>query len=420
MKFFGVFSTINSVDTDTSSNRYNWLGDVMRVAEDNTGEIMNQKTIFEYDQTTVTYRANIKYRLYENHNLSANYIGYQVKRQGENRLGVPEEEPFRSPNTLMKNVLGVSYDADLINNKLNISMAAKYYHFNISTKNAKQERDFTIVIEDEQINQNLMGYYLGARYFITSDLYVKSSYEKGYRLPEPDEIFGDGLNRYANPLLSPETSDNFNLGINFNRQIRKQKVVSQANFFLRDVADYMQPVRFRRGSRVENILNVLVYGFELDLQYEWDSRLLITANLTQQNVLNNEKYDDAGNIKRIYRDQLPNTPYFFWNLGANYDVRRQNDGFGLAVYYSLNYVHEFFLGYESVATGGEKNTIPTQILNNVGATITSHNKKYSVSIECANVFNALAFDNFNIQKPGRALYAKLRCNINNQSKIKIE
>ena len=412
LRLFGVFNTTQSFDIDTSSNRYNWLGQVMRVAEDNTAEIMNQKTIFEYDQQMAAYRANLLYRLRDHHRLGFNYIGYQVKRQGENRLGVPENEPFRTPNRLMKDVLGLSYDADVFSERLNINAAVKYYYFDIRTKNAKQERDFTIVIEDQRIRESQLGYYISARYFITPELYVKSSYEKGYRLPEPDEIFGDGLNRYSNPLLKPESSNNYNLGATYTLRVGKSRITPQANFFMRDVSDYMQPVRFRRGSRYENIMGVLVHGFELDLRYDWSDRLVISGNLTQQNVLNNEKYDAVGNPKRIYRERLPNTPYFFWNLSASYAMLKEPGVMGLSMFYSVNYVHEFYLGYKSVATGGEKNTIPTQVANHVGVTVSSPDRRTTVTLEGTNIFNARAFDNFNIQKPGRALYVKLRYNLN--------
>lgn len=413
LKLFAVLNTTNSIDIDTATNRYNWLGKLTRPRLDYAGEIANPKSHFVYEQEMFTYRAYLKYALSENHALSTNYISYGVKRQGENRLGVPEEQPFHYPNQIKKDVLGLAYEGDIIKDKLNVSAAAKYYHFNIDTKNARIERDYSVVIEDQKIDQQKVGFYLVGRYFITPQLFIKTSFERGYRLPEPIEIFGDGMAKYANPFLRPESSNNLNIGANFTRSRNNgmNGFTLQGNVFYRDVTDYMFVKPFRGGSRVENTLSVLVFGVELDAEYKWHDRLRISANVTQQNVLNNEKYNHAGNPVAYYRDQLPNTPYFFSNLAASYDILQRKDLIGLAAYYSINYVHEFYLGYKSVATAGDKNIIPSQLINNVGVTLTSLNKRYSLNLECNNVFNALAFDNYRIQKPGRSVNVKLRFNI---------
>jgi outer membrane cobalamin receptor len=45
LKLFAVYNTLNNKSIDTSSNRYNWLGEIRRVANDNTAEINSQKNI---------------------------------------------------------------------------------------------------------------------------------------------------------------------------------------------------------------------------------------------------------------------------------------------------------------------------------------------------------------------------------------
>ena len=64
--------------------------------------------------------------------------------------------------------------------------------------------------------------------------------------------------------------------------------------------------------------------------------------------------------------------------------------------------------YANVARLTDKNVIPTQFINNIGVTASTKDNKYNLSIEINNMFNALAFDEFKLQKPGRAVFMKLR------------
>ncbi|MEM8892440.1 MAG: TonB-dependent receptor, partial [Bacteroidota bacterium] len=413
LKLFGIYNRLNSLNIDTSSNRYNWLGEITRVANDNSAELFTNKTLFDFEQETFIYRANLKYEFLEEQFISGNYLGFHVTRQGENRLGIAEEEPFRSPNTLNKNIVGLSYDGNFFNNKLNLNIAGKFYDFRMFTRNAKRLRDFSVVIEDLVTDQNRIGYYAAARYFIQPEFFVKASYERGFRLPEPVEIFGNGLDIYANAELQPESTHNYNLGFNYGRTLGKGKFKSEVNFFSRDVSNYTFRTAFVRGSIFQNILAVIIYGYDVEVAYNWKNKLMVDANISRQYVLNNEEFlVDSNRENKVYRDQLPNTPYLFWNFGASYDLLKEERPFKLLLNYSLNYVHEFYLGYPSIALGAEKNTIPTQVLQNLGATISSKDNRYSFSLEARNIFNALAFDNFNIQKPGRAIYAKFRYYLN--------
>lgn len=412
VKLFGVYNNLKSVSIDTTANRYNWLGEIQsQIPGNNTGEIANRKTLFEYNQESYVYRAYAGYKLKENQLLSANYVGLNVARKGENRLGVSENEPFKSPNTIAKNVLGFSYETDLFDDNLNIIAATKYYNFDIFTRNAKYvATDNNTVIENINTNQNKLGYAISARYFFTPNLYVKSSFEKGYRLPEPHEIFGDGLSVAANPNLLPETSNNINLGLNYTLVNKHHQIKTQFNFFTRDVSNYIQKVPLGRQSAFINVRDVLIYGLEADFNYTYNKRLNINASFSRQFVLNNVKYNETGEVNRVYKDQLPNQPYMFGFLGANYQLV-QLKNIDVAMHYNMNYVHEFYRGYQSIAIGGAKNIIPSQFTNDIGFTLSSKDKKYNLSVESTNIFNATIFDNFNIQKPGRAFYLKLRYNL---------
>jgi hypothetical protein len=413
LKLFAVYNTLTNKSIDSSSNRYNWLGEIKRVANDNTAEINNQKTLFEYNQETFIYRANVKYKINKNHAITSNYVGLNIKREGENRLGVSDDEPFKSPNTLDKNVIGFSYDSNFLNKKLNINSSLKHYDFKIFTRSAKYIlSNNTTVIEDIKTNENKVGYSFAARYLITPKLFVKTSFEKGYRLPEPMEIFGDGISVDANSELKPEESENLNISVHNTLNFNNNKLSTSVNFFRRDVLNFTQRISFGRRSKYVNVRDVLIYGFELDFNYSYKKRLFVDANFTRQYSLNNVKLNDRGDLNRAYKEQLPNTPFLFSNLVVSYDLIKGLKKYKVTGNYSLNYVKEFYLGYAFIATAFDKNTIPEQLTNDLGVTISSINERYSLSIQATNIFNQRVFDNFNIQKPGRAIFAKIRYNFN--------
>ena len=413
LKLFAVYNTISNKGIDTSSIRYNWLGEIKRVANDNTAELNNQKTVFEYNQKTFIYRTNLKYNIHENHAITLNYVGLNIKREGENRLGVSADEPFKSPNTLDKNVIGFAYNSHFLDRKLTINSSLKHYNFKIFTRNAKYIiSNNTSVIEDIKTNENKLGYSFAARYYIAPKLFVKASFEKGYRLPEPIEIFGDGISVDANPELKPEESENLNISVHNTANFNKNKLRTSVNFFRRDVLNFTQKIPSAKRSKYENIRDVLIYGFELDFKYNYNNRLFIDANFTRQYSLNNVKLNERGDLNRAYKEQLPNTPFLFSNLAIAYDLFENPIKYKVTFDYNLNFVKEFYLGYSFTATAFNKNTIPEQLTNDLGVTASTINEKYSVSIQATNIFNQRVFDNFNIQKPGRAIFARIRYNFN--------
>jgi len=106
---------------------------------------------------------------------------------------------------------------------------------------------------------------------------------------------------------------------------------------------------------------------------------------------------------------LPNIPYFFGNA----QVRYQKENFlgsknKFSAWWNSNYVHEYFLFWDVDGNKDFKNTIPSQFIQNLGMSYTLPHNNFSVAIEATNVFDEKAFDNFNVQRPGRAFYITLR------------
>ncbi|WKN30300.1 TonB-dependent receptor [Porifericola rhodea] len=413
VELYTQFNMMNSVSIDTSSNRYNWLGQIIRTENNSLGELVREKTIFEYDQSFSLQRANVSYTINPKHHFSLNYIRLRVSREGENRINKDEDEPFSNPNALGKHVTGLAYESNLFNDQLTTIFSAKHYYFDMLTRNAREFVQGEVRIEDISTEQHNLGFSFSGRYFLSPKWYTKFSFEKGYRLPEAKEILGDGLRILASPLLKPESTYNANLGVNFQQEFENSSFQAETNVFWRDVDNFIFIQQQGVFSAYQNLVNVLSRGAELDLRLTLNNSLDLNANFTWQDVLNNEKYVQGTKVEsRVYRDRMPNRPYFFANADIQYQLVKDSKRLNVSAYYSINYVHEFYLSYASTSINSTKNIIPAQLINNTGITFNTPERKYSLSLEVRNLYNAVAYDNFKMQKPGRAFYMKLRYFLN--------
>ena len=80
----------------------------------------------------------------------------------------------------------------------------------------------------------------------------------------------------------------------------------------------------------------------------------------------------------------------------------------LRLSYDFQYVHWYYLNWEEWGVKSSKAVIPTQCVSNVGLSYSWHSDRYTFSAECSNIFNKVTYDNYMLQKPGRAFYAKFR------------
>lgn len=412
--WFALYNDLNRTLIDTSSNRYDWRGNLDGApTTTGQGEFLRDKIFFKYNQTQFLSRINFQYALNAQHVLSVNHIYSNIERKGENRINVEEAQPFQSPNVLSKNVTGLQYTSRFFKNKLENTIGVKHYNLNILSKKSVQFKDQEISIEDLRTEQNNWGYFASARYFIIPDLFIKASFEKGYRLPQPNEIFGDGLLTLASPEILPETSENLNLGLNYRWNFRKGFLKNELNVFQRKAENFIRLKQLGIRNSYQNELNVLIRGVEWDFAVKVN-KIGLSGNLSWQQVLNDVKYvAGTTEISNVYRQQLPNTPSLFGNAEINYEFPVLFKNINSSMYYGVNFVDEFFLSYGNIAKRNAKNIIPVQFLNNVGATFSTKNKRHNLSIEAQNIFNELAFDNIKQQKPGRAFFVKYRLFIEN-------
>lgn len=401
---------------DTVHRRYNWLGQYNNDSEKQGikgGE--RSRTLYKFRNNSGIAVAVANYRISARHTITLSNTFNTFNRLGSDEL-VPENKSYEQPRYNTKNILGLGYKFDL-NEKWNTTLFTKYYRqvtkyseaYTINTGWGAEQ--FYLV---RKSNMNPLGYGIATTYFPHRNLQLKASFEKTYRLPEPDELFGDQIDLEGNIGLKPESSFNYNLGLSYTFQIRKNHRISiDGNGMYRDAHDFIRQVLAVNQVRytMENRGRVLIKSVEGEVRYSYKKAFSAGFNTTYQDIRNYTKYEPGQqNVSDVYKYQMPNFPYLFSNADASWSFhglgsKKSNT---LSVGYNFLYVHGFYLYWPKKGSRDGKLDIPRQFNHDINIVYSMADGKYNISLTCRNILDNEQYDNFKLQKPGRAFYIKLR------------
>ncbi|MBE9463323.1 TonB-dependent receptor domain-containing protein [Dyadobacter subterraneus] len=402
LSLFASHSKDTYVTADTLMRQYYWDGTWTAKGATEMGSI---KTLSNIIRPRTFVRANLSYTLNEKHSFNINYTLDHLKNESYNELLTSSDD---MPGLMDKQILGVAYQQEFLETKWVNTFFAKYYGLGLERK--KYVDNAYRVLENQFNNY---GYGIASRYKLLPDLGIKVSLEHAYRLQEVEEVFGDGLNVQPNPDLKPESSDNVNLGSYYGFRIDKHRFFMEASGFYRNAKDFIYPVPDQRSKALknENKSSVRVTGFEAEVRYDYSDLLSFNVNATYQSAVNMTKFGSTASTtyEATYKNKIPNQPWMFGN--ANLSIGKNNvfqKGSRLQFNWFAQYVHWFYLTWEAYGNVNGKSSIPTQFIQNASLSYSFQDGRYNVSAECRNLTDDLAFDNFRLQKPGRAFSVKLR------------
>lgn len=291
---------------------------------------------------------------------------------------------------------------------------------------ANYNRNSTVNVDTARYQYNWLGerHELNSpgeqSYFILPELQVKLSYEKAYRLPTIEEMFGDEDLESGDIGIRPENSDNLNLNISWSGKMGDHSLYAEGSLVFRDTKDYIQRnVQDLSGGRENatytNYRKVLTKGYNLSVRYMFSNVLSVGGNFTQMDVRDNEKYQigtTGGVVENLgYKARISNVPYRF----ADYDVtfywhRLGGRGNLLTLTYDSQYTHRFSY-YPEIFGSVNDFYVPNQFAHNLTLSYSMKEGRYNFSLECRNFTNEKLYDNFSLQKAGRAFYAKFRVSL---------
>ena len=213
-------------NVDTSSYEFNWRGEMRPLRM--PGEQSYQNIRSDNNNWNGTFTVN--YRLGRSHVFTFNHVINDFRRSNRSLLDNSSEANV-IPKETRKNISGFSYRL-MPKEHWNISVFGKYYDQFIAGPIATSSAQDKYIRTTNSIGA--MGYGAAGTYFILKSLQGKLSYEKAYRLPTNEEMFGDEDLETGDIALKPENSDNVNLNLSYNELFGKHSVYAEGGLIYRN------------------------------------------------------------------------------------------------------------------------------------------------------------------------------------------
>lgn len=357
----------------------------------------------------INERINLDYKLSTNHSLNLNTLINYAQRQPSDDIASQHAGfiigGFPSKKTSV--VSGLTWEAKLFGRKLTNMFSAKYFHLHSEIEDLTSYE----MIEAPKKKSNTtsqIGWIEAMKYEPFRGFHLKASYQRAIRLPNSQELFGDGIITFPAAGLRPEKSHNFNLGflMDKNDVLGLSRLQFEVNGFYMQVSDMIKLMKQHMAAGYVNAEKVYIKGIETELKLDISPTVYAYGNLTYQDVRDVLDYlpgTQAPNPTKGLR--LPNIPYLFANFGAEYHSDRLFKNWYVKAFWDGKFTEEFFYFWE--LTELQKRRIPRSFVNDIGLLLTYKNK-YSIALECHNLMNKEVWDQFRQPLAGRTFHLKFR------------
>ncbi|MDF2476368.1 MAG: TonB-dependent receptor [Sphingobacterium sp.] len=406
---------------DTAQYNYEWTGSPIG---NKTGDKPRNEVHTKQNTSSVLGRINLNYDFDDSRNHSLNF-NYNISTNDRKTYDkILNHNTSGLPNNMVKYIAGLAWQSQWLDKRLVNNIAIKYY--GLDTYQEIDQRKFgsdNEVVSGAIVSQSkylgYKGYSLASRYRIFKDGGVKFSAERAYNMPEMTALYGDGQNYVANWDLKPERSDNLNTGFYYNTFFNDNHFINlDLSGFYRLAKDY-QNVRIVTENEQDkfqyyNIPGVKLYGGSFEFRYGYKDIITAAFNGSYDKAIDNQKYTDETNqqVSLTYGYQIPNRPWVYGNLDLGF---AQNDWFSKGsrtqINWTTQYTKWFYLSDSHLGSLASKNYIPTQLVHSFLVSYSWNHNRYNISGEARNIFDERAYDNFRLQKPGRAFFVKFRVSI---------
>ncbi|SEC24060.1 Outer membrane receptor proteins, mostly Fe transport [Tenacibaculum sp. MAR_2009_124] len=408
IQLFAGYSDRTRVHIDTTKNIYSWNGKIIgqRVLGGEQYGVLTQNTL---KKKTFIQKLSADYRLNNQHKAYFTSQIAFVNRTDNDPTITNKNEAYWAPQHFNKNTFGLALDSKWLHRKLSTSFFIKNHSFNAKIKTTEDGQLF----KNSNADANFFGFGFSSSYKINQLLILKTSFERANRLPEETEILGDGVNILSTDQLKAEQSFNYNIGVQHQLLLNNNSTLTYNLFFFRrDVDNFIKLWQKDDSAFVYiNFDNIDIHGFDAELKYKWKNKFQVNYAISRLFPIIKSRLDSDGNKNLLFNSELPNTLLFKSTLNTQVNFEntfKTNDA--LSVKWASNFVDSFFVR-DNVFGADNKDEIPQQLSHNVGVNYSFPNKKISIGLDCNNIFDAQLFDNFAIQKPGRAFFTKINWSI---------
>ena len=423
VKIDASYSDLKRQVVDTVGIRYDWSGKRLRhddgsyVMWNGGSELSSVKTLGINSDKTTVLRANVSYPVFRNNTIYVNYLHNNFVRGVSDELQPLGWQMLVNTRDLQKNIVSLTYENVSFSNRLRTNVFYKHYFQRAISNEPQRQSDGEYTVNVFKKDVDFSGFGAAFSFALFANLHIMGSAEKAVRLPTPDELFGNpNENKNPAPNLDAERSNNFNLGINWDvLDINKHTLKLNTTLIYRDtrglIRDIVGTASSNPPTRSENLENVSISGFDAEVFYSYSNKFDFKFNASKFDALFNTEFNEHGAPYLFYRLQIQNEPSFKFNMNTTYHFRNLFlKKSRLSVYYNLNYVNKFRLRWANVG-GANLDYIYAQYPSDIGFVYMFPSQKITVSFDAKNIFDQQLFDNFGLQKPGRAFYGKLTYSI---------
>ena len=395
---------------DTAQYKYNWRGETQRL--NSPGEQSYRHTRSANHNWNAT--ATLNYRLGDAHTFTLNHVLNHFRRSNTSLVAKEAVEDAFDKQTL-KNITGLQYRLSL-SERWSASLFAKYYSLKVRGPVATDSNATEFVATSR--SEDAFGYGAAATYLILPSLQAKLSYERAYRLPTIEEMFGDEDLEMGDIGIRPESSDNLNFSLSYTDSYgaeREHGLYLEGGFVWRGTQDYIQRniVDLSGGKAAASYINygsVRTWGLNFSARYDYKRWVAIGGNFTYMDVRDNMPTAIGSSMPNLgYGDRMPNIPYLFADAFVTLSWHDCGwRGNTLALTYDNQYLHNFYYYSSRIGSNKDDYMVPSQFSHNIALSYTLKDGRYNIAFECRNFTNERLYDNFSLQKAGRAYYVKLR------------
>lgn len=392
--------------TDLARCRYGFTGECLAPLPQR-GEVTPDAREQRVDETTGFGFAHAAYQPSSELAVRLSVAPRRVHRDGRDRTHEPGEyDPLRARRRLLGTTSGVELETQFgSGGRLRNIAFGKHYWQQASTleqlPNATQ-RQFKETTSRWGVGDSL-------RLTLAQAFYVRASYELATRLPTPAQIFGDGVLIVENLEVEAEQSHNANLDLVAESWHTPVGTLSGSlAAFGRFAKRMLVLIGGTTYQQYGNVGSARALGAQLSLDWETPlTGLSLSGSATRQRVTNTAR---SGPYAAYEGDSVPHQPQAQGYASAVWqraDAVRRGDQ--LRVNLSARHVRPFLRGWASLGREDSKLSIPAQTLIGAGASyrINLPGVTLTTSLDALNLMNALAYDFYGSQRPGRAFYITL-------------
>ncbi|MEM9694156.1 MAG: TonB family protein, partial [Myxococcota bacterium] len=208
-EMLAAYAFLETTFLDVATCIYDWFGLCIRERPVGGETDSQPRASLLYDHTIYT-RLYGSYRPVDELELELSSVPSFLTRTGdERRIDPGQRDPLTAQRDLLSIISGLSGTVRLLEDKLENVFFGKLYLQELDSEEPLPGGTF----RRSDRSTRRLGVGNAFRYRFIDELMAKLSYEYATRLPDPEEIFGDGVLTVANLELQPEVSHNVNLEV---------------------------------------------------------------------------------------------------------------------------------------------------------------------------------------------------------------